>query len=276
MLCCTSRCSPRPSALLSDFGSSMLQHENWARTRTGHTGTLEYMAPEAVVPGTDGRLRELTSKADVWSLGILFHLLIFFELPYSQVDDFDLLRTETAGLGSLQAYVHHSPSNVAARGLGRRFDMIHPLLTELLARMLQREPHRRPSCADILAVLDTYVAEHTPPRTMPLGATGSGTRGKSSVRGAHRRRMSRGALLPPGSIGLEAKPQAAPESSRAEVVQVPLALRRSTPVLVAVRTWLTQYLATELAVARFPALVPLRPVAVLAALWAVASKYVSR
>ena len=215
----------------------MLQHENWARTRTGHTGTLEYMAPEAVVPGADGRLRELTSKADVWSLGILFHLLIFFELPYSQVDDFDLLRTEIAGLGSLQAYVCLSPSNVAARGLGRRFDMIHPLLTELLARMLQREPHRRPSCAEILAVLDTYVAEHTP-RTAPLGAAGGGTRGKASVRGAHRRRLSRGALLPPESVGFGTQPQTASGPTRA-MVQVPPALRRSASVVVAVRVGLT-------------------------------------
>lgn len=70
--------------------------------RTGHTGTLEYMAPEAVVPDENGRLVELTSKADIWSLGILFHLLIFFELPYSQVENLEALRKEIAAFRDLE------------------------------------------------------------------------------------------------------------------------------------------------------------------------------
>ena len=73
-----------PKALLSDFGSSLPVHENWLRKRTGHTGTLEYMAPETIVPHR-GQLAELSSKADIWSLGILLYVLIFFELPYTQV-----------------------------------------------------------------------------------------------------------------------------------------------------------------------------------------------
>ena len=55
-----------PKALLSDFGSSLPVHENWLRKRTGHTGTLEYMAPETIVPHR-GQLAELSSKADIWS-----------------------------------------------------------------------------------------------------------------------------------------------------------------------------------------------------------------
>ena len=62
-----------PKALLSDFGSSLPLHENWARKRTGNTGTMEYMAPEAVV-SHEGQLAELSSKADIWSLGILLYL----------------------------------------------------------------------------------------------------------------------------------------------------------------------------------------------------------
>lgn len=101
-----------PRALLSDFGSSVPLHQNWMRTRTGHTGTLEYMAPEAVVPDANGALSELSSKADIWSLGILFHLLVFFDLPYSQLDDLEVLRREIAAFRSLKQCVAHSPAGV--------------------------------------------------------------------------------------------------------------------------------------------------------------------
>lgn len=67
---CTYCALTRPSAMLSDFGSSQHLQDAWQRTRTGHTGTLEYMAPEAVVrDARTGALAELSSKADVWSLG---------------------------------------------------------------------------------------------------------------------------------------------------------------------------------------------------------------
>ena len=59
-----------PRAMLSDFGSSLLLHDNWTRQRTGHTGTMEYMAPETLATDpVTGKLCELSSKADIWSLG---------------------------------------------------------------------------------------------------------------------------------------------------------------------------------------------------------------
>lgn len=137
-----------PKALLSDFGSSLPLHENWARKRTGNTGTMEYMAPEAVV-SHEGQLAELSSKADIWSLGILLYMLIFFDLPYTQVDDIDQLREEISAYTTLQAAIQN-------RGLSRRFALVHPALTLLLAQMLQIQPEKRPSCRNILNVLERY------------------------------------------------------------------------------------------------------------------------
>lgn len=37
--------------------------------------------------------------------GILFHLLIFFEIPYSQFDDVEQLRAEIATFQNLSQYV---------------------------------------------------------------------------------------------------------------------------------------------------------------------------
>ena len=60
-----------PKAMISDFGTSeeMLRGK---RDRTGHTGTMEYMAPETIVTDPSGRWRPSDSHADMWSLGPSF------------------------------------------------------------------------------------------------------------------------------------------------------------------------------------------------------------
>lgn len=138
-----------PTAKLSDFGSSLPLYEHCSHRRSGHTGTLEYMAPEAALRDARGRFAELSSKADVWSLGILFYLLMFFELPYAHVDDIDALRADIAAFVSVK-------SNLEQRGLRKRSASIHPRLLDLLNGMLQVEASARPLCRDILLVLDEY------------------------------------------------------------------------------------------------------------------------
>lgn len=60
----------RPKAMISDFGTSeeMLRGK---RERTGHTGTMEYMAPETLITDEHGQWRPSDSHADIWSLGQL-------------------------------------------------------------------------------------------------------------------------------------------------------------------------------------------------------------
>lgn len=61
---------PRP--VLSDFGSSEARNRLLHRERTGYTGTLDYVAPEALqVNRATGRFRELDAACDLWSLGLL-------------------------------------------------------------------------------------------------------------------------------------------------------------------------------------------------------------
>jgi serine/threonine protein kinase len=66
--------------MLCDFGTSrdMLS----SNTRTGNTGTLEYAAPESLSRSSNGGLRPADSKADMWSLGMVLHRLLFLRLPY--------------------------------------------------------------------------------------------------------------------------------------------------------------------------------------------------
>ncbi|KAI0360616.1 kinase-like protein [Trametes cingulata] len=74
-----------PRAMLSDFGTS--QDMLNARTRSGNTGTLEYAAPESLPDPTTGKLLQVDSKADMWSLGMILHKLLFFRLPFRHTSD---------------------------------------------------------------------------------------------------------------------------------------------------------------------------------------------
>jgi serine/threonine protein kinase len=68
--------------MLSDFGTSR-DTLSTAGPRTGNTGTLEFAAPETIrrAPGS-GTLRPADSRADMWSLGMVLHMLLFLALPF--------------------------------------------------------------------------------------------------------------------------------------------------------------------------------------------------
>ncbi|KAI0646363.1 kinase-like protein [Trametes meyenii] len=74
-----------PRAMLSDFGTS--QDMLYSRTRSGNTGTLEYAAPESLPVPSTGKLLQVDSKADMWSLGMILYKLLFFRLPYRYSSD---------------------------------------------------------------------------------------------------------------------------------------------------------------------------------------------
>ncbi|WVQ83973.1 hypothetical protein IAT38_006118 [Cryptococcus sp. DSM 104549] len=77
-----------PKAMISDFGTSKELRENRSAERTGHTGTMEYMAPETLLPDGTGRYRPSDTCADMWSMGIILYKLIFLKLPYPETMDF--------------------------------------------------------------------------------------------------------------------------------------------------------------------------------------------
>lgn len=144
-----------PRALLSDFGSSTFQHENWtSRKRSGNTGTMEYMPPETFHEDPkSGKLEELSSKADIWSLGMILHLLIFLKLPYRQVEDLDQLRVEMLSYRGFD--LNKENVNLNPPGASR-------LLLGILKRTLSLEPIKRPSCPEILKAIQigSFTSHH--------------------------------------------------------------------------------------------------------------------
>ena len=116
-----------PRLMVADFGTSTLQDMQELASRTGGTGTLEYMAPEVLKQRADGSGQYVSthSKAsDVWSLGVTLHYLAFE--------------------GEL-------PSPIAPHKLVGKEDSNRPLeMIELIRAMLHHDPRKRPSCDDIL------------------------------------------------------------------------------------------------------------------------------
>ncbi|KAG9004176.1 putative serine/threonine-protein kinase iks1 [Tulasnella sp. 427] len=126
-----------PRAMLSDFGTSrdMLT----TRARSGNTGTLEYAAPETL----DAK-RSVDSKADMWSLGMILHKLLFFRLPYAH-DDITGLEEE------ISEYLGFKADGDTINAFARR-GLPSPIIY-LLQSLLSRDPLKRPSSAQVLTAM---------------------------------------------------------------------------------------------------------------------------
>lgn len=122
-----------PRVLVSDFGTAALLGESTA-TRTGGTGTLEYMAPElferdlSAPPDQEKYMYSHTKSSDVWSLGLILHYLACATaLPKRGKNGYVIL-----DIPSLSPVPRP------------------PEMIELIRAMVQLDPKKRPSCHDIM------------------------------------------------------------------------------------------------------------------------------
>ncbi|KZO98693.1 kinase-like protein [Calocera viscosa TUFC12733] len=146
--------SSTPRALLSDFGNSQDVLDS-KRERSGETGTLEFMAPELIKPP----FIPAAKAADLWSLGMILHSMIFFRSPYSQIRDVDALEAEVLAYPGFVS-TEEMEEACAVRG-------IPSYLLRLLEGLLTREPLKRPSTEKILSAIQaTQLARPKRPRRM--------------------------------------------------------------------------------------------------------------
>nr|KAJ3423202.1 putative serine/threonine-protein kinase iks1 [Polyrhizophydium stewartii] len=84
-----------PRILISDFGECEVISDAVERERTGATGTLEFMPPELLRKDHNNQyLSNHSTKADMWSLGVVLYFLCYSSVPYAQVDDVDQLKLD--------------------------------------------------------------------------------------------------------------------------------------------------------------------------------------
>ncbi|KAJ7152651.1 kinase-like protein [Mycena crocata] len=139
-----------PRAMLSDFGTSRdMLHPS--RSRSGNTGTLEYTAPESLPSPRTGLLQPVDSKADMWSLGMILHKLLFFKLPYRYASDGDAVGSKVGEgdkMDRLESEVLEYPGFKSSQTLAVQFEArrLPRAFLVLLEGLLHVSPSGRPSC----------------------------------------------------------------------------------------------------------------------------------
>ncbi|KAJ6608301.1 kinase-like protein [Mycena sp. CBHHK59/15] len=146
-----------PRAMLSDFGTSRdMIHPS--RSRSGNTGTLEYTSPESLPSPRTGLLQQVDSKADMWSLGMILHKLLFFKLPYRYASDGDVHGSkvrEADKMDRLENEVLNYPGFKSTQTLALQFEArcLPRAFLVLLEGLLHVVPSGRPSCERVLTAI---------------------------------------------------------------------------------------------------------------------------
>ncbi|KAJ7096638.1 kinase-like domain-containing protein [Mycena belliarum] len=156
-----------PRAMLSDFGTSRdMLHPS--RSRSGNTGTLEYTAPETLPSPRTGLLQPVDSKADMWSLGMILHKLLFFKLPYQYASDGEALGSkvgEGEKMDRLENEVLNYPGFKSNQTLVMQFETRHMprAFLVLLEGLLHVAPAGRPSCERVSTAIRDGRLDPIPP-----------------------------------------------------------------------------------------------------------------
>ncbi|KAJ3339250.1 hypothetical protein HDU93_008458 [Gonapodya sp. JEL0774] len=138
-----------PRVLLSDFGECEIitptRNNETRRVHTGATGTLEFSAPESIVPGGQGG----DAKSDMWSLGVVLYFMCYGALPWREYEDVDALRKEVEGYHEITSFPDdiiprppHVPESLPPR--------VTSELKRLIMRLMARNPAHRPTAREVL------------------------------------------------------------------------------------------------------------------------------
>ncbi|KAF9984898.1 putative serine/threonine-protein kinase iks1 [Modicella reniformis] len=104
---------------------------------------LSYSSSQIKVDADGKYTDEFSFKGDMWSLGMVLYYLCYSCLPYSQIEDVDLLRQEIRQFQSITIPEDDGPG-------GR---VIPEDLKFLIRVLLSTDKSKRPSCDDILSTL---------------------------------------------------------------------------------------------------------------------------
>ncbi|GGY92605.1 protein kinase [Streptomyces poonensis] len=134
--------------VLTDFGIAQIEGETNLTDTGGFVGSPEYIAPERVLGQRPG------PASDLWSLGVVL---------YAATEGVSPFRRSTTP-ATLQAVLNATPAAPAA-AKGRLAEVIHGLL--------DKDPSRRPSAAQVRALLEEVAKPPVPTEVIRIAPPGS-------------------------------------------------------------------------------------------------------
>ncbi|GMM36503.1 protein kinase [Saccharomycopsis crataegensis] len=145
-----------PRILVSDFGES--QFEGKLRNSTGATGTLEFVAPELLLPKspTSTSLNEFSKSTDMFGLGMILFFMCFGDLPYQTTFsdlDYSSLKNQIKNFDIIEFF---NSSNFY--GKYQREDLSSEIYN-IMKNLLSRNPIERLSTSELLKLLHQLIAK---------------------------------------------------------------------------------------------------------------------
>ncbi len=128
---------------LMDFGIAAGKEFTRLTTVGARIGTPTYMSPE------QARGQPLDEKSDVYSLGVVLYEALVGEAPFQ--GDFEQVARKQ---------IHERPVPPIQKN-----PKLHPLLNDLVMRMLEKDPARRPDLTEVIRVLKNLPVAETPELT---------------------------------------------------------------------------------------------------------------
>ncbi|MFI8530737.1 serine/threonine-protein kinase [Streptomyces aquilus] len=128
--------------VLTDFGIAQIEGETSLTDTGGFVGSPEYIAPERVLGQRPG------PASDLWSLGVVLYAATEGVSPFR--------RSNTPA--TLQSVLNATPAAPASAS---------GPLAEVITGLLQKEPGRRPTAAQVRALLEKAAAAPAPTRFVP-------------------------------------------------------------------------------------------------------------
>lgn len=144
----------RYTAKIIDFDSSFLESAP-PKTEEDFQGDLVYLAPESFLFMAEEEGGVLTTKIDVFALGVLFHQYMSGQLPGFDTSKYDY---------AFEAVLDGNTLSMSS--------MIPENIQNIIAKMLDRDPDVRPTVAEAFAMLNGGVSVPEPkPEPSSTGAT---------------------------------------------------------------------------------------------------------
>ncbi|CCE64767.1 hypothetical protein TPHA_0I02660 [Tetrapisispora phaffii CBS 4417] len=144
-----------PPIVIGDLGESQVFGES--RSATGATGTLEFTAPEVIIPGevntnpnfgSIDSYNEYSYSSDIYSLGMILYFIIFGELPFGIDLELPQLKSSIINLKTFDK------DSLIKKHVEMNLKPINYNIFNLMLLLISKDPNNRPKASEIDELLD--------------------------------------------------------------------------------------------------------------------------